>query len=158
MIEALEPSERALALNNAHATELSFLTPTRFAALVQRAFLARRIGDVGALLLAFDQDADYDSPNFLWFRARYPRFVYIDRVVVAPDRRSRGLARRLYDELFAGARHRGHDQVVCEVNTAPPNPGSDAFHARLGFDEVGRAMLPAGKSVRYLRRALSGDP
>ena len=48
------------------------------------AFLARRIGHADALLLAFDQDADYDSPNFLWFRSRYSRFVYVDRIVVAP--------------------------------------------------------------------------
>jgi uncharacterized protein len=33
-------------------------------------------------MLAFDQDADYDSPNFLWFRERLARFVYADRVVV----------------------------------------------------------------------------
>jgi hypothetical protein len=67
-IEPLDPADpggRALALNNAHATELSFLEPTRFARLVRGAFLARRIGDIAALLLAFDQDADYDSPNFL---------------------------------------------------------------------------------------------
>ena len=38
-------------------------------------------------------------------------------------------------------------------NTDPPNPGSDAFHARLGFHEVGRAFLAdRGKSVRYLER------
>ena len=135
------------------------LEPARFARLVRGAFLARRIGDIDALLLAFDQDADYDSPNFLWFRARHPRFVYIDRIVVAPERRGRGLANRLYDDLFQDARRRGHDQVVCDVNTQPPNAASDAFEERLGCAEVGRAVLPGGvKAVRYLRRALSGDP
>ncbi|HEY2874941.1 MAG TPA: GNAT family N-acetyltransferase [Reyranella sp.] len=160
MIEPLDADDAAaLALNNAHATELSFLEPPRFARLVRGAFLARRIGTIDALLIAFDQDADYDSPNFLWFRERHPRFVYVDRIVVAPAQRGRSLARRLYDDLFEQARQRGHDQVVCEVNTEPPNPASDAFHARLGFVEVGRAMLPGGaKAVRYLRRALSGDP
>jgi hypothetical protein len=159
VIEPLAPDDAAaLALNNAHAVELSWLDARRFAELVERAFVARRIGDVEALLLAFDQDADYDSPNFLWFRERYPRFVYVDRVVVAPTHRGRGLARRLYDDLFAEVRRLGHDLIVCEVNLQPPNPGSDAFHARLGFVEVGRADLPGGKAVRYLRRALSGDP
>jgi predicted GNAT superfamily acetyltransferase len=160
VIEPLDADDvAALALNNAHATELSFLEPLRFAQLVRGAFLARRIGDVEALLIAFDQDADYDSPNFLWLRERYRRFVYVDRIVVAPAHRGRGLARRLYDDLFEQARQRGHDQIVCEVNTQPPNPASDAFHVRLGFLEVGRALLPGGaKAVRYLRRALSGDP
>ena len=160
MIEPLDADDAAtLALNNAHATELSFLEPPRFARLVRSAFLARRIGEIEALLIAFDQDADYDSPNFLWFRERYPRFVYVDRIVVAPAQRGRSLARWLYDDLFGEARRRGHDQIVCEVNTEPPNPASDAFHARLGFVEVGRAVLPGGaKAVRYLRRALSEYP
>ena len=159
MIEPLAPDDAAaLALNNAHAVELSWLDARRFAELVDRAFAARRIGRV-AFLLAFDQDADYDSPNFLWFRERYPRFVYVDRVVVAPAARGQGHARRLYEDLFDQARRRGHDHVVCEVNLQPPNPASDAFHARLGFAEAGQAVLPGGaKAVRYLRRALSGDP
>ena len=76
-----------LALNNAHAQELSWLEPARLQHLVARAFLAQRIGNIDAFLLAFDQDADYDSPNFLWFRARYPRFVYVDRIVVAESAR-----------------------------------------------------------------------
>src|ERR1700754_3212394 len=111
-----------LALNNAHAEELSWLAPERLQYLAANAFLARRIGAVEALLLAFDQDAAYDSPNFLWFRSRRPRFVYIDRIVVDPRQRGRGLARALYAELFARARTAGHDRVVCEVNSEPPNP------------------------------------
>jgi predicted GNAT superfamily acetyltransferase len=158
-LAAADPSGRTLALNNAHATELSWLEPERLATLIRHAFLARRIGDVDALLLAFDQDADYDSPNFLWFRARYRRFVYVDRVVVAPAARGRGYARRLYDDLFERARGAGHDQVVCEVNAQPPNPASDAFHLTMGFREVGSDVIHGGrKTVRYLRRVLSGDP
>jgi uncharacterized protein len=46
---------------------LSWLEPDRLIRLIREAFLVRRIGHVEAFLLAFDQDADYDSPNFLWF-------------------------------------------------------------------------------------------
>jgi predicted GNAT superfamily acetyltransferase len=47
--------------------------------------------------------------------------------------------------------------VCCEVNSDPPNPLSDAFHAALGFREVGRAFLPdRGKSVRYLELGVGG--
>jgi uncharacterized protein len=145
-----------LALNNAHAQELSWLEPERLEHLVRQAFLARRIGNLDAFLLAFDQDARYDSPNFLWFSARYPRFVYVDRIVVASSARGRGLARRLYDDLFEHARGAGHERVVCEVNMIPPNPESDAFHAALGFVEVGTASIHGGsKTVRYLLRRLS---
>jgi uncharacterized protein len=44
--------------------------------------------------------------------------------------------------------------VGCEINLLPPNPASDAFHARMGFVEVGAAQLANGKTVRYLERAL----
>jgi predicted GNAT superfamily acetyltransferase len=98
------PSPALVALNNVHAAELSFLTPDRFAALTGEAFLACRIGDADALLLAFDQAADYDSPNFLWFRVRFGRFVYVDRIVVAASARGGGLARQLYEALFDHAR------------------------------------------------------
>ncbi|HJV43881.1 GNAT family N-acetyltransferase, partial [Caulobacter sp.] len=131
--------EALLALNNDHAVELSWLAPERLIRLVSEAFVARRAGVADALLLAFDQDADYDSVNFLWFRERFPRFVYVDRVVVSDAARGRGLARRLYNDLFAAARAAGHARIVCEVNSDPPNPASDAFHAALGFAPVGTA-------------------
>ena len=144
-----------LALNNAHAQELSWLEPERLQHLVAQAFRARRIGHLDAFLLAFDQDADYDSPNFLWFRARYPRFVYVDRIVVAESARGSGCARGLYQDLFEQAEKAGYDRVVCEVNSRPPNPASDAFHAALGFVEVGTASIHEGsKTVRYLSRPL----
>ena len=105
--------------------------------------------------MAFDQDARYDSPNFLWFRSRYPRFVYVDRIVVASSARGRGHARRLYDDLFEQAIAAGHERVVCEVNSQPPNPASDAFHAALGFVEVGTGDVYGGsRTVRYLSKAL----
>ena len=144
-----------LALNNAHARELSWLEPERLDHLVGQAFLVLRAGEADAFLMTFDQSADYDSENVLWFRARYPRFVYVDRVVVADRARGRGLARRLYEALFDKARAAGHTLVTCEVNADPPNPASDAFHAALGFTEVGQAALKGGeKTVCYFAREL----
>ncbi|MDJ0945957.1 MAG: GNAT family N-acetyltransferase [Kiloniellales bacterium] len=144
-----------LALNRAQEIELSPLTPPRLEELVAAAFYAKALDPQAAFLLAFDQDAAYDSPNFLWFRDRIARFVYVDRITVAPAQRGRGHARALYDDLFRQALARGHDRIVCEVNADPPNPGSDAFHAALGFREVGRAALAdRGKSVRYLELGL----
>jgi predicted GNAT superfamily acetyltransferase len=145
---------RVLALNNAHEIETSRLDAARLQHLLDEAFFAQARGDLAAMLLAFDQDADYDSPNFLWFRARLQRFVYVDRVITAAGARRTGHARALYEALFARAADAGHDRVVCEVNSDPPNPGSDAFHAALGFAAMGRARLGNGKTVRYLARAL----
>jgi len=151
--QRLEPA--VLALNNAHVVELSLLDATRLASLLERAFYAYRIGSVDAFLLAFDENAAYDSPNYLWFRDRYRRFVYVDRVVVAPAARRHGLAHLLYTDLFRHAADAGHEVVVCEVNVDPPNPASDALHAAFGFSEVGRATIHHGiKTVRYLSRAI----
>ena len=146
-----------LALNNEHAAELSWLEAERLSFLLGEAFYARRIGDLEAFIMTFDQDANYDSPNFLWFCERYERFVYVDRVVVAAHARGRGHARRLYQDLFEHAGRAGHTLVTCEVNADPPNPASDAFHAALGFTEVGDAVIHGGKkAVRYYVKQIVG--
>jgi len=147
--------EPLIALNNHFAAELSLLTAERARHLVRQAFMARAIGNE-ALLIAFDQDAPYDNPNFQWFKERFDRFVYIDRVVVSPKRQGWGWAKVLYDSLFARALERGHTNVTCEVNLDPPNLRSEAFHVGLGFERVGQAILPgAGKTVRYFHRLIS---
>ena len=142
-------------LNNAHAAETSLLTAERLHGLLA---VACHVGLVNggrtAFLIAFDETGAYDSRNYLWFRTRWQRFSYVDRVVTAAHARGVGHARRLYQALFTAARHAGHTRVGCGVNLQPPNPGSDAFHARLGFTEAGRAALPGGKVVRYLGRSL----
>ncbi len=144
-----------LALNNANAAELSWLEPDELRHLVAEAFSAKAIGGCDAFMIGFDQDADYHSPNFQWFRERYPRFVYVDRVAVAASARGRGLARALYEDFFAKAAVAGHTMIACEVNSDPPNPGSDAFHAALGFSIVGEAAIYGGKrTVRYYVRRL----
>jgi predicted GNAT superfamily acetyltransferase len=151
----LQSEPAVLTLNNAHAEELSWLDEQRLKHLLGEAFHARRIGDLEAFLITFDQDADYDSPNFTWFRERYPRFVYVDRIVVAPEARGRGHARALYLDLFEAARQAGNELVTCEVNADPPNPASDAFHAALGFEDVGNAEIHGGKkTVRYFVKRL----
>ncbi len=109
--------------------------------------------------MAFDEGADYDSPNYLWFLERHRHFVYVDRIVVNAAMRKRGLAQMLYEDLFRCAADAGHDRIVCEVNSDPPNPASDAFHAALGFVEVGHAAIHGGtKTVRYLSRSLAPAP
>jgi hypothetical protein len=141
-----------LVLNNEHREETSELDGAKLHALIAQGFhVGLRNGGRDAFLIAFDQDAISASPNFQWFKSRYKRFVYIDRVIVAPDKRGRGLARGLYADLFDAATQAGHSLVGCEVNVEPPNPVSDAFHEALGFAEVGRATLFGGeKIVRYL--------
>lgn len=142
------------ALNKAHEVELSPLTPAALEALVGDASYARQ-AEGGAFVIAFDHECGYDNPNFNWHRDRFERFLYVDRIAVADTHRGRGLAVRLYEDLFAFAAERKLERVVCEVNSDPPNPASDAFHEKLGFAVVGEAVLAdRGKTVRYMAREL----
>lgn len=146
---------KVLELNQLNVVELSALDMARLKQLIAQAFRAAVIGDGAGFLLAFDQDAHYDSPNFQWFRSRHSRFVYVDRIAIAAACRGQGLANLLYEDLFEAAAGAGHSIIACEVNVDPPNPASDSFHQALGFREVGRASFTNGKTVRYLVKQIS---
>jgi uncharacterized protein len=143
-----------LELNNAHEVELSRLDGARLRHLLAAAYHARMAPQGVAFLIAFAPDADYDGVHFAWFRDRCKDFVYVDRIVVAHEARGRGVARALYTDLFRRAQSDGHSMICCEVNVDPPNPASDAFHASLGFHEIGRASMANGKVVRYFIKPL----
>jgi predicted GNAT superfamily acetyltransferase len=142
-----------LDVNNASARETSLMTPEKFDRMIASALVGMFIEPSAAFLLAFGQSDDYDGGHFLWFRSRFEKFLYIDRVVVAGPYRRHGLGRLLYADLFRRAEQLGHTHIVCEVNAQPPNPISDAFHAAQGFTQVGTAVIDGGaKTVRYLLR------
>ena len=147
------------ALNDAHAAAVNALPPADFAALVSAAFRARMMeapdGIPAAFLIALSHATPPQGPNHAWFLARHPAFAYVDRVVVAEAWKGRGLGRLLYEDLAAAAREAALPLLACEVNLDPPNPGSMAFHERLGFVPAGEATDPRnGKRVRYLVRTM----
>jgi uncharacterized protein len=107
---------------------------------------------VGGYLCALAPDAPYDAEEFRWFQARHADFLYVDQVAVAAASRGRGVGRMLYAELVRIARRSGRPRIVCEVNLEPPNPGSLAFHARLGFREVGTLAVADGRMVSLQER------
>jgi uncharacterized protein len=150
-----------LALNNAHAFELSLATEARFQTLVSAACYAKGFTEPAGFLLAFDETAEIDSVNYRWFKDRFQRFVYIDRVVIDASARRQGLARALYADLIAWAGRTVHTRIGCEINNDPPNVASDAFHAQFGFRAIGSAQLvESHKTVRYMMLDLapsSGD-
>jgi len=148
-----------LALSNAHETEIGRFTKEVFAELIALSFRVRMTRERDAFLIALSARAPEIAPNYRWFAARIARFVYIDRVVVQKSSRKRGLATLLYHDVIDAAQCAGHTRICCEVNIDPPNPASDAFHARMGFDEIGRAyLLDRRKTVRYLTRDLTPRP
>jgi len=146
--------EALLALNRANVPavgEIPLERLARFAGIAAEFPVIDDAGEPIAFLIALEPHADYDSPNFIWFRERRDRFLYVDRLAVAAGHRRRGLGRRLYEHIFERARARGIPRVVCEVNLEPLNQASLDFHAALGFREVGRAHAK-GHLVAYLER------
>jgi len=95
-------------------------------------------GAVAGLFVGMPQDVAYESPNYRWFATRHDRFHYVDRIALAPAARGSGLAQQLYARWVEAARAAGAPVVCAEVNAEPPNERSLAFHAALGFVEVGR--------------------
>jgi len=145
-----------LALNEESVHFLSPMDEEKLAAWSNAASylrVAEEDGQIAAFLLAFRKGDGYSGVNFRWFAERYDDFLYVDRIVVAPQFRGRRLADVLYDDIEAFARARGIARVTCEVNAEPPNPVSLRFHARRGFRDVGREGY-AGKIVTMLERPL----
>ncbi|GAC1305734.1 MAG: GNAT family N-acetyltransferase [Steroidobacteraceae bacterium] len=108
-------------------------------------------GGVQGFLIALADGAEYASVNYRWFAARYPSFVYIDRVVVAAAARGRGVAKCRYDDLIRRATAEGRPCITCEFDIDPPNEASARFHARYGFQEVGTQCVGDGKQVSLQR-------
>ena len=76
--------------------------------------------------------------------------------MVAADRRGQGLGRAAYADIFAAVARDG-PPVVCEVNLAPPNDTSLAFHGNLGFRELAVESVYGGsKRVAMLGRRCDG--
>ncbi len=145
--DAAVPAVNALGLDGltAHATTCDL------------ALVATDGEDVIGLLLALAPGAEYASENYRWFAAHVPGSLYVDRVVVAPHAHGRGVGRAFYEAVLGHAAALGAATVTCEVNLDPPNPGSLAFHDRLGFTQVGEQLTKGGTvRVALLARPLDG--
>jgi predicted GNAT superfamily acetyltransferase len=110
-------------------------------------------GSVSGFLLAMDNESAYSNVNFGWFAKKYPRFLYIDRVVIDPCARGLSLGTRLYSDVFDSARLRGYPVVVCEYNLVPANEPSRLFHDKMGFKECGRQWVAEGTKLVSLQVA-----
>ena len=143
---------RLLELNAESVHFLSPLDEKRLVEVLAMAAFCVVIDDpakagVDGFLLTLREGTAYDSPNYRWFAERYPRFLYVDRIVISGTAQGLGRGRALYEYLFAVARQTGVDAVTAEFDIDPPNEPSRRLHAAFGFREVGRQVLPSGKSV-----------
>ncbi|WP_181407446.1 GNAT family N-acetyltransferase [Nocardioides sambongensis] len=110
-----------------------------------QALVVEDAGDVAGFVVTLPQSATYDSSRFRWFQDRYDEFVYLDRVIVSPDHRRKGVGTQLYDELPLDV------PVGLEVYSS--NETSLAFHADQGFQPVGELVHGGKTNVMMLRDA-----
>jgi predicted GNAT superfamily acetyltransferase len=113
-------------------------------------------GEVGGFCMVLEPGTPYESGNYRWFVDRYERFVYLDRIAIAPAFQRRGLGRQMYAEVerLAAERCPDAEHFTLEVNLRPRNDTSLAFHAALGFVEVGRRETSYGALVSLMAKPL----
>lgn len=149
--------DSVLALNNAVGLSILTLDEARMRWFFENASyfrVAEIDGRLAGFLIAMREMAAYSSPNFLWFRERYPEFVYIDRIVIAEPFRGHGLGRVFYCDVTSYAEVRV-PLLTCEVFLEPRDDVAVLFHGTYGFNEVGQQLMPGiGRPVSLLAKTL----
>ena len=143
MIRPYRPKDAhaVLALNAANVPEVGPLDGTKLALLESESVAFDVLdmdGSVEGALIVLADGGSYGSLNYRWFADRYPRFAYVDRIMLSPEQRGRGWGVELYRRAAAAASHHAKPILTAEVNTVPANPRSLRFHEQFGFVEVGR--------------------
>jgi uncharacterized protein len=113
-------------------------------------------GVVSGFLLAICSGAAYENENFEWFAKSFPRFMYVDRIVVSAAARGQHLGSILYEDLFQQAKLGGFPFITCEYNLSPPNEASRLFHDRFGFKEQRTQWVANGAKRVSLQAAPTG--
>ena len=153
--------DSVLALNNAAGAGILPIDAERLDYFWRHAAyfrVAEVDGHLAGFLVALMPEANYDSPNFLWFRERFPEFVYIDRIVIAGAHRGAGLGRVFYADVQSFAEVRS-PRLACEVFVTTGRDPALLFHGSFGFHEVGQQAIPGTKlRASYLAKELCSFP
>jgi predicted GNAT superfamily acetyltransferase len=143
--------DAVLALNAEHVPAVSPHTAPALARLVGMStisLVAEVDGTFAGFCVVLPPGVEYASPNYAWFSAHagalgYASFAYLDRIAVGAAAQRRGVGRACYDRLVAELTGRV-PVLFCEVNVRPRNDVSLAFHAAIGFREVGQQDTDGG--------------
>lgn len=148
--------DAVLALNNAAHGGISPMDGTQlkqFYEIADYFRVAEIDGHLAGFLIALRENADHDGENFIWFRQRYERFAYIDRIVVANAYRRHGLGRVFYSDVQSYAEPRV-PMLTCAVVLEPRDDVAVLFHGTYGFNEVGQQMVGPDRHVGLLSKNL----
>jgi predicted GNAT superfamily acetyltransferase len=148
-----------LALNAACVPHVNAIGELEIAFFSSDAHQFRKVVEDGVLagfVIALTRGVAYESLNYQWFSREIDKFLYIDRIMVHPDFRRRGVASLLYQYLEQVARDDKLQRLCCEVNLVPPNPDSLALHLGLGFIQQATQKTEGGtKEVSLLVKELN---
>jgi uncharacterized protein len=148
--------ESVVALNDAEVQQTSQMNLDQLGQLVQMSSyckVAVRDDRVAAFIIALREEAPYQNDNYSWFASRFPKFLYVDRVVVESDFSGLKIGSMLYKDMFQFARSHAISVITCEYNIEPPNPPSRAFHDKFGFKQVGTQWVAGGSKLVSLQAA-----
>ena len=128
----------------------------RFGDMADCFLIAELDGKRAGFLIALREGCgSYESENYRWFSRQYPQFLYIDRIVIDEPYRGRSIGRTLYEQVFTRAKETAVPFVTAEVDTVPYNAESLAFHAAMGFHEVGTQSVRGGSvTVSLLEKGI----
>lgn len=114
----------------------------RMAELTELFQVAEADGGIVGFQMVYRESSGYWSENYTWFCEHYPKFLYVDRIVVAGEYRKYGLGKKLYEEVFRLAEKSDVPMIAAEIDIAPKyNAPSIAFHEKMGFHEVGTKLF-----------------
>ena len=154
--------DHVLAINAANVPDVGDIDLDELTFLVRESAIALVAEHDQALLgfcVVLAPGSTYASVNYRWFMERYPDALYLDRVAFDAAAQGRGWGTALYDEVDRRLRDGFTDAtgLTLEVNVDPPNEPSLRFHAKQGFQEVGRQMSH-GIEVSLMHRPVAARP
>jgi hypothetical protein len=104
--------------------------------------------NIAGFAMVMNQGTKYDSPNFLWFKKKFPKFYYIDRIIISKKYRKKGLAKKLYSHIFSKFSNKNLP-ITAEVSLVPKNNSSIIFHKKQRFKTIGK-LTSKGKTCDML--------
>ena len=101
--------------------------------------------------LVMDENSDYQSPNYLFFKIKFSKFLYVDRIAVSDGFQRLGIGSISYNFIYELAQ-KEKLPFCCEVNTVPLNQQSLDFHKKNGFEvleEISFGKKTVAMLVKY---------
>ena len=85
--------------------------------------------------VVMNNNSNYQSLNYQYFKRKFTNFLYVDRVAVVDKAQRMGVGSRIYKKLYEISSN-ASVPLCCEVNTIPLNQQSLDFHSKQKFEII----------------------